>query len=80
MWTSEVVASIGDNGVTGKAPLELSTNPKFLSSGIRLALSICFAATVRRTLSIYMDLSSVLQDYDGLLSDDSQATIHISEI
>ena len=60
-----------------KAPLELSTNPKFRDQISTLCLLRCYS----QALSIYMDLRSddaisVLQGYNGLPSDDSQATIH----
>ena len=60
-----------------KAPLELSTNPKFRDQIGTLCLLRCYS----QALSIYMDLRSddaigVLQKYDGLPSDDSQATAH----
>ena len=60
-----------------KAPLELSTNPKFRDQISTLCLLRCYS----QALSIYMDLRSddaisVLQSYDGLPSDDRQATVH----
>jgi ERCC4-related helicase len=60
-----------------KAPLELSTNPKFRDQISTLCLLRCYS----QALSIYMDLRSddaicVLQAYDGLPSGDTQATIH----
>ena len=60
-----------------KAPLELSTNPKFRDQISTLRLLRCYS----QSLNIYMDLRSddaisVLQEYDGLPSDDNQATAH----
>ena len=60
-----------------KVPLELSTNPMFRDQISTLCLLRCYSLA----LSVYMDLRSddaisVLQEYDGLPSDDSQATTH----
>ena len=57
-----------------KSTLELSTNPKFRDDISTLLLLCCYS----QVLSIYMDLRSddaicVLQGYNGLPSDDSQA-------
>ena len=60
-----------------KAPLELSTNPIFRDQISTLRLLRCYS----QALNIYMDLRcddaiSVLQEYDGLPSDNNQATAH----
>ena len=60
-----------------KAPLELSTDPNFRDQISTLRLLRCYS----QTLNIYMDLRcddaiSVLQEYNGLPSDDNQATSH----
>ena len=72
-WSQEYETKVQQE----KAPLELSTNPKFRDQISTLCLLRCYS----QALSIYMDLRShdaisVLQEYDGLPSDDSRATTH----
>ena len=72
-WSQEYETTIQQN----KAPLELSANPQFRDQISTLRLLRCYS----QALNIYMDLRSedaiyILEEFDGLPSDDNQATPH----
>ena len=76
-WSQEYETIIQQH----KQPLELSTNPEFRDQIRTLRLLRCYS----QSLNIYMDLSdtdavSVLEEYTGLPTEDSQATPHEREL
>ena len=72
-WSQEYETTVQQK----KAPLELSSDPRFRDQISTLRLLRCYS----QALNMYMDLRcddavSILQEYDGLPTDDTQATPH----